>query len=1121
MADNNINIKVLIDAADAAKTVGETRQALRDLRGAAMSVEEGSQAFQDITKAAGQLQDKIGDLQATTKYFANDMRKLEGLSSIGEGIAGGFALAQGAVSLLGGENKKLEESLLKVQSAMAVLQGLQAVGNVLQKESAASLFIQNGLRSVAVTLTSEQAVAEAAEAVAAGTATIAQRALNSAMSANPIGILITLIVAGVAALTLWSDKTKEVTEAQKALNAETLKTRTNGEIELKTFNSQIEALKQLKTGSEERAIAIKKINDTYGLTLKNLSDEDKFLKQVNLAQKDYIEGSKNRITIKINEAKVESLLTESQIAREKSLWAAKKASDILDNDISLKNAIRGKSRLELMNTIFGSEEGREYQRMITLENNSKIESDALNKRADNILSINGRLLSQETDQQKTAREKEEKDEADALAKKQAEDTKANTKVITDKKALDQKLLDEQLKYAQLVKDINNDIYNMNVQYNGLLLKDYEDTLQGQLDAQKAQETASLKEQQDAFDKRVEEVKQTAIKISKLQGTDLSKLFSISSTGIISGSMTAELINAQQLLDRNKTLIVKQGVEERDKIESGELERRLERARESASIILGEQDYNDFIQFEKRFQQHVTIIRRIGDELKTEYLTFDELTGIKLTDDIESIMSSATPTLVQQYLQDFTNDIDENAKKVKPVITDSLRSVLSFDEVLKSSLGESEKANELLRLIYSDKFNIIQSNEEKINAKRRELNKSEFAVKPKEGQVGLEGLEEGELKSLSDELAKRYKTISTTRKKIFDDELKAAYEKYISDIGKIDAGGGSEKDKTKDKKKATEQLFKDEETAKEKHNDVMLVIDRAYGKADEEQLNAYHKKKFDKQDTEDKKLLDKKKRLNSEIIALEQQLQAAVMSIFNNNVDIAIKSNNKRYNASIKQIETEEAKYKASVENRTIAQQQALDIEAGFAEQKANAERKRQIQEDNIKRKQFNAQKANDALTVGISTAIAIMRTVADFPETGGLPFSAIVAAMGAIQEGAILSKKYVPTYSKGGLVTGPGSGTSDSIDAKLSNGEVVINANSSRRFGPLLNAINTAGGGRAIPNTGSNTISTPESSSSIDTQSIVDAIERLNDRPVETYVNESRITDAQRKASQLKRRTSF
>ena len=49
--------------------------------------------------------------------------------------------------------------------------------------------------------------------------------------------------------------------------------------------------------------------------------------------------------------------------------------------------------------------------------------------------------------------------------------------------------------------------------------------------------------------------------------------------------------------------------------------------------------------------------------------------------------------------------------------------------------------------------------------------------------------------------------------------------------------------------------------------------------------------------------------------------------------------------------------------------------------------------------------------------------------------------------------------ARGGYVSGPGTGTSDSIPAMLSNGESIINAASTQMFAPLLSSINQMGGG--------------------------------------------------------------
>lgn len=53
-------------------------------------------------------------------------------------------------------------------------------------------------------------------------------------------------------------------------------------------------------------------------------------------------------------------------------------------------------------------------------------------------------------------------------------------------------------------------------------------------------------------------------------------------------------------------------------------------------------------------------------------------------------------------------------------------------------------------------------------------------------------------------------------------------------------------------------------------------------------------------------------------------------------------------------------------------------------------------------------------------------------------------------------------YAEGGLITGPGTGTSDSIVARVSNGEAVMTAAAVADWGAVLSAINVSSGGKAI-----------------------------------------------------------
>lgn len=77
--------------------------------------------------------------------------------------------------------------------------------------------------------------------------------------------------------------------------------------------------------------------------------------------------------------------------------------------------------------------------------------------------------------------------------------------------------------------------------------------------------------------------------------------------------------------------------------------------------------------------------------------------------------------------------------------------------------------------------------------------------------------------------------------------------------------------------------------------------------------------------------------------------------------------------------------------------------------------------------------------------------------------SSVAAVIAAIAQATrITDSAETPKYASGGLVTGPGTGTSDSIPARLSNGEAVMTAQAVNDWGAMLSAMNVASGGNAI-----------------------------------------------------------
>lgn len=121
-------------------------------------------------------------------------------------------------------------------------------------------------------------------------------------------------------------------------------------------------------------------------------------------------------------------------------------------------------------------------------------------------------------------------------------------------------------------------------------------------------------------------------------------------------------------------------------------------------------------------------------------------------------------------------------------------------------------------------------------------------------------------------------------------------------------------------------------------------------------------------------------------------------------------------------------------------------------------------------------KAMALAEIGINTAKAISAGVASaqtVPFPGNI--AAVVTTIGTIMANVANAKKLLskektpeaPKFATGGLVSGEGSGTSDSVNARLSNGESVITAMGTQMFGPMLSAFNQLGGG--VPITATNT----------------------------------------------------
>lgn len=151
-------------------------------------------------KQAAILKDRIGDAKALTDAFNPDA-KFRALTTSLSGVTGGFAALQGGMSLFGQESEDVQKTLLKVQSAMALSQGIQAVGESVDSFRQLGAVIKN--TTVAQGLLT---AATATQNFVMGAATTGLKLFRGALISTGIGAL----VVGVGLLVSNFDKVKTV-----------------------------------------------------------------------------------------------------------------------------------------------------------------------------------------------------------------------------------------------------------------------------------------------------------------------------------------------------------------------------------------------------------------------------------------------------------------------------------------------------------------------------------------------------------------------------------------------------------------------------------------------------------------------------------------------------------------------------------------------------------------------------------------------------------------------------------------------------------------------------------------------------------------------------------------------
>ena len=257
----------------------EMTQQLVQLR---MEGKANTEEYQQLLQKTGQMKDAMEDAQREVKQMASDTSALNSVLAGAQAAAGAFSVALGIMNLTGDKDsetaKELAEAQRKLQSAIAITTGLQALQNALQKESALMMGI-NKLRILAA------AAAQKAYAAATRDAEAAQVVFNKVAKSNIYVWLAGVILTVVGAIAAFTRGSKDQRDEVEKVNFELKR-------QLDYLKELTEAYRGLATAAETEAQNALDLAKARGASLDEIREkEDALLK----AKRDAIEADKERL----------------------------------------------------------------------------------------------------------------------------------------------------------------------------------------------------------------------------------------------------------------------------------------------------------------------------------------------------------------------------------------------------------------------------------------------------------------------------------------------------------------------------------------------------------------------------------------------------------------------------------------------------------------------------------------------------------------------------------------------------------------------------------------------------------------------------------------------------------
>ena len=428
MADDKIALSIEIEADRAQMSLGELEKGFaglqETLKGQERVTDEGKAAFKRLSTQMAQTSAEIKNLELGFEGLDREQ-----IASEFGGLAGGIGDVTASLVLMGGENETIEQMGASIEKAMAISMGIKGV---MEGAAAANKLYTNSVRA--------KAVVEKVAAAGTWLLNTANKALNTTLKMNPIGLILIAITAVVGAIVYFKDAIMGLIDTAlkpfqwiidiliDGLQAmgimasdEAIAQEEAAEKKIESYQKQAKELEKLRLAHER-------------LSEKVIGDLEYELELLKAKGEDIAEAEWQIINEKKKAAKTAKKIAQDEYDNSKKLIDLRRAQnqEVTDEDIQALNA--------LVDNVHDTRD-------------AYIES----KRDQSIFFANRKRLRKE-DREKDA--EEEKDASDKRREQRKKDA-ADQKKIDEKAAADAKLLAEKeaadavILAAELIKTLDD------------------------------------------------------------------------------------------------------------------------------------------------------------------------------------------------------------------------------------------------------------------------------------------------------------------------------------------------------------------------------------------------------------------------------------------------------------------------------------------------------------------------------------------------------------------------------------------------------------------------------------------------------------------------------------------